>query len=286
VEDYVEKGQLITANQHRAMFEAANHRLWEITSGFTQWKLNACWPSVQWQIYDWYLCPMVSYYYIKRACEPLHVQLSPLDSMVTVVNNRLEAQRNLSVSARVYDLDMQLSWEKHAEMDIGANRYQDALALPEIPGLTPVYFVKLELRDREGNLVSDNFYWLSSQTPAVPDEVYWEAQGQEIKHAADFSALRALPPVRLDVSHDVEFHGQEAIAQVLVANPTDRLAFLVHLAVTQGPGGERVVPIFWQDNYFCLLPHESKRVEARFAVKDLRGAIPALKVGGWNIEGK
>ena len=69
------------------MFEAVNHRLWDITSGFTQWKINSAWPDVQWQIFDWYLKPMVSYYFIKRANEPLHIQLGLLEPMVTVVNH-------------------------------------------------------------------------------------------------------------------------------------------------------------------------------------------------------
>ncbi|HIE27440.1 TPA: hypothetical protein EYP66_09155 [Candidatus Poribacteria bacterium] len=47
VEDHCKKGHLVTAEQHRAMFEAVNHRMWDITSGFTEWKLNSCWPSVQ-----------------------------------------------------------------------------------------------------------------------------------------------------------------------------------------------------------------------------------------------
>ena len=66
--DYCRQSQLLTADQHRAMFEAANHRLWSITSGFSEWKLNACWPSVEWQLYDWYLTPLVSYYYVRKAC--------------------------------------------------------------------------------------------------------------------------------------------------------------------------------------------------------------------------
>jgi len=36
VVDYCWKGHLVTADQHRSMFEAVKHRLWDITSGFTQ----------------------------------------------------------------------------------------------------------------------------------------------------------------------------------------------------------------------------------------------------------
>ncbi|MGA2619027.1 MAG: hypothetical protein ABSF26_15570 [Thermoguttaceae bacterium] len=86
VADYCWKGHLVTADQHRSFYEAVNHRMWDITSGFTEWKINSCYPDVQWQNFDYYHKPMVSQFYIKRACEPLHVQLNLVDNAVSVVN--------------------------------------------------------------------------------------------------------------------------------------------------------------------------------------------------------
>ena len=241
VEDYCMKGHLLTADQHRAMFEAVNHRMWDITSGLTEWKLNACWPSVQWQIYDWYLKPMVSYYYIKKACEPLHVQLCPLDSMVTLVNNRFEPKENLEVEARVYDMAMKLRWQKRLKSSVAANSYRDVFAIESVPDLTPVYFVKLEAKDGE-KTVCDNFYWLSSREPA------------------DLTELKKLPAVELEASSRTEVKGDTVLLRTTVKNPSDRLAFFVHLAATKGPHGDEIVPVFWEDNYFSLLPGESKEV--------------------------
>jgi hypothetical protein len=265
VEDYCAAGHLATAEQHRAMFEATGHRMWAITSGLTQWKINACWPSVQWQIFDWYLRPMVSYYYIKKTCEPLHVQLSPLDSTVTVVNNRLLPARNLEVRARVYDVDMKLRWESRRKADVEANSFKDVFAVEGTADLAPVHFVKLELRDEAGKVVSDNFYWLSAKSPA------------------DFTSLRQLPPVTLKTSFDVRKEGEVRVLRGRVENPTDRLALLVHVVATRGPGGEEILPVFWEDNYFSLLPGESREVTATFDAAFLGGATPALEVGGWNV---
>jgi hypothetical protein len=33
---------------------------------------------------------------------------------------------------------------------------------------------------------------------------------------------------------------------------------MVHLKITRGEGGEEVVPIYWEDNYFSLLPGEQR----------------------------
>jgi hypothetical protein len=132
--------------------------------------------------------------------------------------------------------------------------------------LTPVHFVKLELTDAAGNVVSDNFYWLAGND------------------TTDLARLGQLPRVRLEASLAVRSAGSERIAEVQVRNPTDQVAMFIHLAVTKGPGGEEVLPVLWDDNYFSLAPGESRRVCARFAAADLGSAAPALAVGGWNLD--
>ena len=265
VADYCWKGHLTTADQHRAMFEAVHHRMWDITSGFTQWKINDCWPGVQWQIFDWYLKPMVSYYYIKKACRPLHIQLSLLEPTVTIINNQLPAQSHLTARARVYDLDMKLLYEKEAKADVAPNSYRDVFTMPQLPELTEVYFVALDLRDGKDEVVADNFYWLPRNK------------------SDDLKALASLPMVGLETSHSVEQQGENTLLRVSVRNPSTRLAFFVQLAATKGRGGEEVLPVLWSDNYFSLLPGESKQLTAALATSDLGGTVSAVQVGGWNI---
>jgi len=265
VADYCWKGHLVTADQHRSMFEAVNHRLWDITSGFTQWKINACEPSVQWQIFDWYHKPMVSWFFIKKACEPLHVQLNLPDRTVSVINTRLVPQPQLTVRARLFDRNARLLWEKTAPASVPANAFAECFTVSEPPGSSPVYFVKLELIGPQGRLLSDNFYWL-------------RAQG-----VADFQALQSLPAVQLEGTCRVEAHGDEKVARITVNNPSDRLALFVQLALTRGTRGPEIVPVIWDDNYFSLLPGESRQITARFSAQDAGRGKAALELGGWNI---
>src|SRR5664279_175627 len=83
-EEYIRNAQYVNAGSYRAMYEAANHRMWDITSGVMIWKLNATWPQVLWQIYDWFLNPNAGYFYAKKAMEPLHIQLNENDFTVSV----------------------------------------------------------------------------------------------------------------------------------------------------------------------------------------------------------
>jgi exo-1,4-beta-D-glucosaminidase len=45
-----------------------------------------------------------------------------------------------------------------------------------------------------------------------------------------------------------------------------------------------VLPIYWQDNYFSLLPGERQRVKAEFDVKDMGTEGLSLVIEGWNIK--
>ena len=72
-------------------------------------------------------------------------------------------------------------------------------------------------------------------------------------------------------------------ALVSLRNPSTTVAFLVHLAVRKGKGGEEVLPVLWNDNYVTLAPGETRELEAAYAARDLGGATPVVTVDGWNV---
>ena len=98
-------------------------------------------------------------------------------------------------------------------------------------------------------------------------------------------ALHSLPPVKLQATCKIEARSAEKVARVKVTNPTSQMAFFVQLALTQGRGGAEILPVLWDDNYFSLLPGESREVTATFAAKDAGKDKPTLEIGGWNVEG-
>jgi exo-1,4-beta-D-glucosaminidase len=56
--------------------------------------------------------------------------------------------------------------------------------------------------------------------------------------------------------------------------------------VTQGPDGEEVLPITYEDNYVTLFPKESRALWARFRTADLAGQRPYLRLEGYNVPKK
>lgn len=282
VEDYVEKAQLMHYDGLRAMYEAYGRNKY-LATGVIHWMLNSAWPSMIWQLYDFHLVPGGAYYGTKKGCELLHVQYSYDDGSIFVVNGTYRNHDALTVKAGVYNLDMEEKYSNSVFLSVGADASARAFTLPPIGDLTTTYFVSLRLEDSGGALVSSNFYWLSTK-PDVLDEENVRWYHTPTKSYADFTDLTRLPTVRLNVHSTIEQNGEGNVARVAVENPTEHLAFFISLKVIKGEDGDRVVPVFWEDNYFSLLPGDERKVAARFATADLGGIPPIVRVGGWNIE--
>lgn len=266
VADYVWKAHLVAYDQHRAFFEAAHHRMWEITSGFGEWKINSAFPDVQWQVYDWFLRAMPSLYAIRKACGKLAVQLCPLDGVVSVINNGFDAVTGLGVTATAYDLQAQVLGEWTGAAEMAANSYREVLTIDR-PQHVPVYFVKLLLKDASGAVVADNFYWLS---PRLEDyELQFNGDLRNFpankplalpRETPCMAELADLEKVSLEVQTGTSAHwARSAACALTVSNPTNHLAFFIRLRLIEGDGGD-VRPAYWSDNYFSLLPGESKTV--------------------------
>ena len=104
------------------------------------------------------------------------------------------------------------------------------------------------------------------------------------KSFADFSELAKLPPTTLKISSHNGFKGEDDITSVSVENPSDHLAFFIHLGVLKGSGGEEILPVRWEDNYFSLRPGEKRTLSAIYSRKDTEGTSPVVTVDGWNIK--
>jgi exo-1,4-beta-D-glucosaminidase len=283
LDDYERKAQAMTYDGERAMFEAYGRNKYTST-GVIQWMLNNAWPSLIWHLYDYYLVPAGGYFGTKKACEPVHVQYSYDDNSVSVVNSTYEALKGMKVKARIYNIDAKEKASKNATLDFVADSSTKAFDLPTPDGLTTTYFLKLELHDAAGKLVSDNFYWLSTKVDTLDWARRNDTDYTPQKDFADLTGLNNLPKGKLAITKLAHSSGPTSSLTISVTNIGNSLAFMVHPRLTRGKGGDDVVPIFWTDNYFSLLPGEKKSVTVRFDSSSLAGSTPELVVDGWNVE--
>jgi exo-1,4-beta-D-glucosaminidase len=282
LDDYERKAQAMAYDNERSMFEAYGRNKYKAT-GVIQWMLNNAWPSLIWHLYDYYLVPAGGYFGTKKAQEIVHIQYGYDDNSVAIVNGTYEPLKGLEATARLFNVDGKEIDTHNAKVDVPADAAIKAFDLPKPANLSTTYFLKLYLHDASGKLVSDNFYWLSTKLDTLDYSKRRDTVYTPQKEFADLSGLNSLPQVKLEMTSSAHENAGQGTVTVKVKNPSSSVAFQVLLRLTKGKGGDDLVPIFWDDNYFSLLPGEEKSVSATYAVSDADGKAPVLELNGYNI---
>jgi len=58
---------------------------------------------------------------------------------------------------------------------------------------------------------------------------------------------------------------------------------MAHLQFRRKGSGERVLPVYYSDNYISLAPNESRTITMEAAIVDLKGEGALVVVDGWNV---
>ncbi|HKI68875.1 MAG TPA: glycoside hydrolase family 2 TIM barrel-domain containing protein [Verrucomicrobiae bacterium] len=260
LDDLCRKAQMVNYETYRAIFEGFNSRLWKDCSGVLIWMSHPSWPSVVWQLYSWDYEPNASYFGAKKANEPVHIQMNLPDCEVAVINHRFEPLSNASATATIYDLSGHEEQTRKATVTAAANSCTDVFALDWPQEKT--HFVKLELRDKSGRLLSQNFYWHARD----------EEQLQE---------LNALPQVALKGQIKTSSEANQTVIAGRLTNSGHTPALAVKLTLRNAETGKRILPVYYDDNYFALLPGETRdfHIECQHAQSKVQ-----VDLDGWNIE--
>lgn len=245
---------------------------------------NASWPKLWWQLYDYYLMPTGALYGARIANEPLHISYNYGTDAVEVMNNTGRESEPMTAEINVLDDAAHSLLKKQVSVsELSSKETKPVLTLPDNLNLTKTYFLDLKLYDKNHKNVSNNFYVLSTEKDSLDEKKSnWYVTPQS--HFADFTVLQNLPKVKLQTSETSHIENGKTFVSVKVKNPTSHLAFMVYLDLKKGNTKESVVPVFWDDNYFTLLPGEERTVSVWVHTSDLGGQKPELKVGGWNVE--
>ncbi len=274
VDDFCLRAQIVNSIQYKALFEGFISHMWEWYAGVFVWKSQNPWTGLRGQLYDWYLDQTGGYYGTKSACETIHVQLNLDTSKICVVNHSAGTLANVTAQVTIYNLAGVSLHSQSESFTVAASSTAVGNAVNWPKDLPAVYFVKLQLRDDHNRLLSENFYWQSSLTPS------------------DYSALQPPPWITLAASVRINQNENEYVLSASVENPASSggVAFFIRLKLLNpiAPSGadKRILPAFYEDNYFSLLPGEQKSVTISCARTDAGASEPELWIEGWNITPK
>jgi len=263
MKEFSDKMQLMNATGYQAIFEAAGSKMNE-NGGIMLWKLNAAFPSVVWQVYDWYLLPNAGYYFMKNACEPLHVQFNQDDASVVVINRSYNPAKNMTVEYEIYSIDSKLTGMQSKKLSIDAESVKKAFSLSKILSQnSSASFVILRMKDERGNVISRNTYWLSPDT--------------------DFSAMNSMPKARINAEvQNQKKDGSQYICSIKLTNSSDKLAFFIRPMLINDD--EEMLPSIWSAAYFTLKSGESLIVTVSTSFQKLNKVNCGFRIEGWNTD--
>ena len=235
--EYIHLAQAVNYDVYRASIEAINHQLWRNASGIVLWKSNSSWPSVTWQVYDWYMQSHAGYYATKNACAPLHVQLIRDSMTVSVMNLTQQPIERAVVEATLYDANLKKVWSDKDTTAIEANSALTTSIHVDEP--STMGFLLLSLTDEASGESTDNLYWIGEDN--------------------DYSQLATMQAPRLSIKAKVIRQDDERTTySVTVKNVGKTLAFMSSFSIVGKESKQEFLPALWSDNFISLMPRSHK----------------------------
>src|ERR1700754_1437554 len=270
--DFAEKAQLVNYDQYRALMEGFSSHMWEWYTGSIIWKTQNPWTTLRGQMYDYYLDVNACLYGLHNGSEPLHIQYDPVTGMTMIVNNTFRTQRDLMMQIKVIDMAGKSKLLTQVFSEAGPTMAKNYVpighqvnALRKTEGL----FLSLRLVNVKQEIVSDNFYWLPDSSGTYSG----------LQHMG-----KAKPTVSISRSNAAASSATtQSRLTVTLRNPANGpVAFFNRVSLVDAKTKQRLLPVFYSDNYFSILPGESKTVTLDY--KPHTGETPMVSVRGWNVE--
>jgi beta-mannosidase len=286
IENLVMKSELVQAlaNSFNMEFCRANKFR---NSGLLVWQYNDIWPCLSWSMVDWYGEPKPSYYYQKRASRPMHISVDfdkylwktgeTFKADVHLLNDTDDPVKGSTYSIKLLNVHGKALAVRSGAAETPANRSAKigSVELPIPMALAgKTIFVTVELFGRDGVKTSEALYPVAVSRTGDPDD-----------YRNIFTDMNAMPPVGLKAKPKgsgirLKADGTGSCSIVL-ENPTDKIAFFVRLRLE---GEAETLTTTYDDNFFSILPGESKTVNIKIRNRDAKTAAAAmkLKISGWN----
>lgn len=239
IETYCKYAQVVNYDQYRSFMEGWASHMWDWYTGILIWKTQNPWTSLRGQMYDWSLDVNASLYGTRKGCEPLHAYYNPVTRKAGLLNTTLKDYTDLSIIARIYNLEGKLLWEKETRANSKANTVQELLDIPVPEGIQGAYFLRLAL-----NADVPNIYWLTTEPK-------------------DYTSLSQLPKSRPDIKTDIKKEGSNFVGTVRLSADS-QISFFNRIKVFDRETGKRILPVHYSDNYIALMPGDQQEISLEF----------------------
>lgn len=279
LEDYVQKAQISDYEATRSQFEAfaANWNARRPATGLIYWMLTNAFPSLHWNIWDYYMRPAGSFFGAKVGSRLEHVAYDYQNKAVYLINRSKDRSGKRTVQVQVIDTAGKVLYNSNVDAITTPNTSKNIASLATALAQNPsVVFLKLVLTDDKGVVLSRNVYWLAKSLDTL-DWANSDWYYTPVTRYSDYTALNSLAPATVSVSTTKATGGS---INVTLENKSDVPAFFVSLSLVDAARAD-VLPLTWSDNYVTLWPREKLTVAAN--VLQGGGVPAAVLVVGKNV---
>jgi exo-1,4-beta-D-glucosaminidase len=288
-EEFSKKAQLAHYEDVRAQYETyATH--WANRKMMIHWMMNNPWPSLFGHLFDDYFKQGGGYFGAKKGLRPINVVWDYYatgdrsKAKLYVVNQTSEMRKKLRVAVELFNLDgTRKYFTEISDFSVGPNTSREAMTVPRIPNLDPVYLVRAVLMEATDNVLAENVYWESTTDDDLGGAKNDEQFRTGLAKWGDLSALNTMPRSEVEVSTRVSESNGESKVAITLANPTSHVAFFMRGEITQGADGAEILPTMYDDNYVTVFPHETRTIVATFSMSAPASRAAALRVEGYNV---
>ncbi|KAJ5949785.1 hypothetical protein N7454_001369 [Penicillium verhagenii] len=288
LENYIEKCQMADYEATRAQFEAysARQNASRPATGAIYWMLNSAWPNLHWQLFDYYLQPMGSYFGAKVGTRMEHVAYDYETETVWLINHSLENRGQREILIDLIDTKGKKISSAKVNTNTMPNSSKEVRIVDDIDEIKNVGFLRLVLRDvKRKKDLSRNVYWLTSK----PDVLDWPNStwiSTPVTEYADFRELDRLAlanvKVQMKVIESDQLNSEWTFIEILLENKSKVPAVFIHLDMINPTDGSKLKGLYWSDNYVTLWPKEKLRLMVSYEGQ-LTNASSLLQISGRNI---
>ncbi len=264
--DFVRKAQLMNYEAYRAMYEGRNAGLFHPNTAIITWMSHPAQPSFVWQLYHYDFEPSSSLFAVRSSGEMQHIQLNESNGTLQVINNLPEPLEKATAHVTMLNLDGSVAAQNDVPVNAAAATAVSLGPVEFPPGISNVHFLKLDLMSAGGKVLSTNFYWLGTND-----------------HPDDLTDLNQLPEVTLRSQIARADASGRARITVTLKNPSKSVALMAHIQLRREKSGQRVLPVFYDNNYVSLPPGDTRTIHIDADAKDLHGEPALVVVDGWNV---
>ena len=248
LEEFVRKSQMLCYESYKAIFEAERAA---DGGGMILWMSSPAMPSFAFQTYDYYYAINAGFMGAKLANQPLYAYHNPITKKIVLDNRSGSTAEHVSLLCQMFEMQGKLLWEKNVSLDsCGVGQYD----ITVLENYDNTVFLRTVVC--VGEKCYRNFEW-----------IYPDRNGTV--------GLETLQTAKIAV----RMKGNT----ITVQNISDVPALQISLTLRNTQTNERVLPVFWSDNFISLMPGDTQVVEYK-TYDAIENDNTACCVSGFNVD--